>query len=209
MKKPRFSIKLKMSSILMLTLLIFCSCGKQKSQEAQSAKNETAPPGEDTAAVLTSEDLRNAALTGRMDIIEQAIEQGVDPDQGDQLERTALMFASYNGHTEIARFLVEHGADITKKNAEDRTSLMFAASGPFPETVEFLLEKGADPNVKDNIEGWTPLMYASAEGNRDVVQILLDHDADVSAEDTDGETAIDFARNNGHSAVVSLLQENQ
>lgn len=210
MKKPRLPVKMEVISVLFLTFLFFCSCGKQKSPETQSSGNEKASSaGVGTASELTSEDLRNAALTGRMDIVEQAIEQGVDLHEGDPLERTALMFAAFNGHLEIARFLVEQGADIQKKNSENRTALMFAASGPFPETVEFLLDKGADPNVKDNIEGWTPLMYASAEGNHEVVQILLDHGADASLEDTDGETAIDFAGNNSHAEVVSLLQENQ
>lgn len=210
MKKSCFFEKMKVSSVLILAILFFCSCGKQKSPETQSDRNETPPsPTMGSASELTSEDLRNAALNGQTNIVKQAIEQGVDVHEGDQLERTALMFASYNGQSEIVRFLVEQGADIHKKNTEDRTALMFAASGPFPETVEFLLDEGADPNVRDNVEGWTPLMYASAEGNLEVVQILLDHGADASLEDTDGETAFDFARNNGHTQVLNLLHDNQ
>ena len=116
------------------------------------------------------------------------------------------MFASYNGHTEVIGFLIEEGAVIEKQNSEGRTPLMFASSGPFPETVELLLQNGASPDIKDSVEGWTALMYAAAEGNREVIEVLLDYDADVSLQDADGETALDFARNNGHSGAVSLLE---
>ncbi len=190
-----------------ICLLLFNACEQKEPSDSQLESENSASANIETVQDLTSEDLRNAALNGRMDIVEQAIEQDVDLHETDQLGRTALMFASYNGHTEIVRFLVERGTEISRKNMDGRTSLMFAASGPFPETVEFLLEQGADPNVKDNVEGWTSLMYAAAEGNRDVVQILIDNGADVSLKDTDGETAIDFARNNGHKSVVDLLEK--
>ena len=52
-------------------------------------------------------------------------------------------------------------------------------------------------------------MYAAAEGNRDVIKILLAHDADPSLEDDDGEIALNFAENNGHTETMKLLRENR
>ena len=170
-------------------------------ERSSSTQTETSPSND-----LSASDLRGAALNGNIDLVREAIEQGVDIQETDELDRTALMFAAYNGHTEIVQLLAENGSEITRPNSEGRTPLMFASSGPFPETVEYLLKNGAEPNSKDSIEGWTPLMYAAAEGNREVVEILLEHGADPNLEDTDGETAIDFAANNGHSEVVTLLK---
>lgn len=196
-----------MKTIILLTaFMLFQSCGKD-SPEPESVNKETTSPKAQSAPQLTSDDLRAASLNGDLDTVKEAVEQGVDLHQGDQAGRTALMFASYNGHTEIVRFLKEQGGRIDEANSEGRTPLMFASSGPFPETVEFLLNEGADPNTSDSVENWSPLMYAAAEGNYEVVQILLEHEANVSMEDDDGETALDFARNNGHSEVVKLLED--
>jgi ankyrin repeat protein len=82
---------------------------------------------------------------------------------------------------------------------------MYAASGSNHETVRVLLEAGADPNIRDKVEQFTALMFAAAEGQLEVVQTLLDHRADVTLRDVDGDTALDFASQNGHSDVARLL----
>lgn len=196
---------MKNKLLFTFTILFFlaaCS-SNDRSQESQDSTSKT---DAQNSASYTAEDLRNASLQGDLEMIRQIVDAGVDIEEGDQLNRTALMFASFNGHSEVVRFLIEEGAVVEKQNSEGRTPLMFASSGPFPETVELLLENGADPNIKDSVEGWSALMYAAAEGNIEVIEVLLEHNADVTLQDTDGETAADFARNNGHSDVVALLE---
>ena len=61
-------------------------------------------------------------------------------------------------------------------------------------------------NVQGKLEGFTALMTAAAEGQLDVVRLLLAYGADPGLEDKDGDTAASFARQNGHSAVVDLLE---
>lgn len=189
----------------LLILLAGCSSDESPQEEESNVPESTENQIQSTTAP-NGEDLRTASLQGDLEMVRQLTDDGVDITDGDQLGRTALMFASFNGHTEVVQFLIEQGADVQKQNSEGRTPLMFAASGPFPETAELLLENGADPNIKDSIEGWSALMYAAAEGNSEVVEVLLEYNADVSLQDSDGETAADFARNNGHSNVVTLLE---
>lgn len=43
------------------------------------------------------------------------------------------------------------------------------------------------------------------DGEEHLVLVLLDYGADSTLKDKDGETALDFARNNGHEEVVQLL----
>jgi ankyrin repeat protein len=50
-------------------------------------------------------------------------------------------------------------------------------------------------------------MTAAAEGQVDVVRCLLDHGADRSIKDADGDIALTFARQNGHTKVVELLEQ--
>lgn len=191
------------SSLVIIFLSFLIACGGESSE---SGNMESSSP-EITDAMSTA-DVRADALNGQIEEIRTAAEQGIDLHEPDSLGRTALMFASYNGHDDVVRFLIENGGEVTKSDSEGRTPLIFAASGPFPDTVELLLANGADPDVKDSAEGWTPLMYAASEGNEEVVQILLDHGANISILDNDGDSALDFARNNGHLEVVSLLEEN-
>jgi ankyrin repeat protein len=117
------------------------------------------------------------------------------------------MLVAYNGHRAVAEFLLDQGAPVDARNGQGRTALMFAATGSFPETVALLLERGADPNATDQTEGWSPLMFAAAEGNPTVAEHLLEHGADPTLTDRDGETARTFAENGTHTAVVTLLDE--
>ena len=49
-------------------------------------------------------------------------------------------------------------------------------------------------------------MTASAEGLADIVSLLLGAGADRNIKDVDGDTALDFARQNSHTEVVELLE---
>lgn len=181
-------------------LTLSCESDEQKSESNSDFADQS------SGMEWTAGDLHGAALNGDLQIVNESIEQGISVDDTDELGRTALMFAAFNGHNEVIDLLIANGAGVNLENDEGRTSLMFAASGPFPETVLLLIENGADVNRADSVEEWTPLMYAAAEGNNEVVELLLEHGANPNAKDTDGETATDFAENNGHAQTVTLLR---
>jgi len=189
-------------SVLLVFSFMVLSCESNEKENESS----TGPAEQPAVNEWTAGDLRGASLSGDLQTVNESIEQGISVDDTDELGRTALMFAAFNGHNEVIALLIENGADVNLENDEGRTSLMFAASGPFSETVSLLLENGADVKRSDSVEEWTPLMYAAAEGNREVVELLLEHGAKPGAEDTDGETAADFAENNGHTETVALLR---
>lgn len=181
-------------------LVITTGCSNKKT--SSKASNSPAPQNQQ----LTAEDLRNAALRGQTATVRRAIEQGIKAQAADSSGQTALMLAAFNGHSDIIRYLLDEGSSVNTANTEGRTPLMFAASGPFPESVQLLLDAGADVNAMDTVEQWSALMFAAAEGQTEVVRILLTNRADPSLKDKDGETALDFAQNNNHSKVISLLQ---
>lgn len=149
--------------------------------------------------------LMEASFRGQLEQVKRLALKGATIDAADPENRTSLMWASFNGHTTVVDYLLQKGASLESKDSNGRTALMYASSGPFAETVALLLDKGAEPNVQGALEGFTALMTAAAEGQVEVVRLLLEHGADSSLKDKDGDTARSFAQENGHSAVVELL----
>jgi len=178
-------------------------CGDGPAGVDTSSQSDPAP----RVAKINPASFYEAAANGQTDLVRRAIEQGADVNESGTDGRTALMLAAYEGHTGTVKALLEHDARIDERDATRRTALIYSASGPHAETVRVLLEAGADVNVVDNVESWTALMFAAAEGHVDVVRVLLKHQADTSLRDKDGDTAGDFAAQNGHHDVVGLLGE--
>ena len=163
------------------------------------------PFGDGAEKKIDSKAFLKAALDGEKDLVRKALDQGIDPDVVDENQSTPLMLASYNGHSDIIAMLLDAGADVKKCNRIGRSSLMFASTLPLVDPVARLLAKGAPVNALDSQEKWTALMFAASEGNGLVVGVLLAAGANPTLKDTDGDTAGNFARKNGHSAIADFL----
>lgn len=170
---------------------------------ASSLGAQQAPP---TAA---EQALLEAAFQGELDEVDRLVSAGVRVDAVDPDGRSPMMFAAFNGHTRVVSRLLVAGARVDLEDVNGRTALMYAASGPFAETVEVLLDAGAEVDVQGTLEGFTALMTAAAEGQFEVVRLLLERGADPAIEDVDGDTALSFARQNGHTEVVELLTKTE
>jgi len=169
------------------------------------------PLAAQTPVQLTPEEqaLMEAAYLGKLEEVRRLVLDGIPVDVIDAERRTPLMWAAFNGHASVVDYLLDAGAEIDTKDSSGRTALMFAASGPFAETVGLLLKRGAEVNVQGTLEGFTPLMTAAAEGLADVVRLLLGAGADQDIKDVDGDTALSFAQQNGHTDVVALLESDR
>jgi len=84
------------------------------------------------------------------------------------------------------------------------TTLILAISSNRVGVARVLLKAGVNPNAATD-GGLTPLMVAARRGSVDGVQLLLESGADANLKDTNGDSALDFARNSRHSDVVGLL----
>lgn len=193
--------------VLVLSLSVTACGDGADSSGSETGRESSVQTDSSVSPTATPQDLRSASLNGQLTSVRHALEQGVDVNAADESGNTPLMLAAYNGHTEVVRRLLETGADLRAQNTEGRTALMFAATGSFSETVEVLLEAGADPNVTGEVEGWSALMFAAAEGRPEVVRTLLEYGADPSMTDNDGDTALAFAQDNGHSEVAEVLRQ--
>ena len=151
--------------------------------------------------------LRSAALEGQIEKVRTSLDQGASPDARDADGRTALMMAAFNGHTETAQLLMDRGAKVNVHDGVGRTALMYAAAGPYTQTVKHLVDHGANLDIQDTEEGFTALMFAAAEGQTEVSKVLLSHGANIKITDKDGDTALDFAKKNGHQEAVRALKK--
>jgi ankyrin repeat protein len=204
---PNGNLSSSLIGIISFAILLTCGCSRdQATQSSRAPKDPVRRTGE-VVASISEQAFRDAALKGEIKTVREAIEQKVELDAADAEGRTALQLASYDGHTDVVRTLLDCNSVIDHRDGVGRTALMYAASGSNHETVRVLLEAGADPNIRDKVEQFTALMFAAAEGQLEVVQTLLDHGADVTLSDVDGDTALDFASQNGHSDVARLLSQ--
>jgi len=151
--------------------------------------------------------LFGAAKEGDLDAVKSLIEKGADINAKDSDGRTPLMYASSYGYTEIVKLLIEKGAYVDAKDPKGWTSLMYAVFDGNTETVKLLIEKGADVNAKSDFGCWTSLILAARDGNTEIVKLLIGKGADLSLKTEDGKTALDLAREKGHTDVIELLEQ--
>lgn len=121
--------------------------------------------------------------------------------------RTALIAASAAGHVELVRRLLARGADPWHRCDDGAHALEAAAAQGHRAVVETLL--GREPQLLD-LPGWngrTALMAACAEGHAELVRSLLGIGADPRLRDAGGATALYWAAQAGHQAVLSELLE--
>jgi ankyrin repeat protein len=98
--------------------------------------------------------------------------------------RSALPKAASRGRTEVISYLLDQGASINEIPNN-------------PHIFENKLEHG----VKN------ALCEAAYCGQSEVVEFLLGRGADATSRDTNGKSALDLARAQGHENCVNILRE--
>ena len=140
--------------------------------------------------------------SGNIDMLLQALQNGVSLDYSDFRGWTPLKVAVSMGNAEIVQILLSHGASTSLS-----CPLLLACLNENIEIVKLFLQYNANPNISDG-KGWTPLMISAQQGNLEIVKLLLEHGANKEAETSDGWTALNAAIQNNNLDVVGLLANN-
>ena len=116
-------------------------------------------------------------------------------------DESELMLAALKGDVDICKLLIARDADVNKPGW---APLHYAATGGHIAVMRLLLDNhayidAASPN------GSTPLMMAARYGTNDAVKLLIDAGADPTLKNTQGMTAIDFARQVQRDDTVLLI----
>jgi len=114
---------------------------------------------------------------------------------------TALMIAAFKTNQTAVQALLAKGAQV---NQPGWTALHYAAASGHNGIVTLLLEKFAYIDA-ESPNKTTPLMMAARGGHILTVKLLLDAGADATLKNEQGKTAIDLARQFGHSDIVEGL----
>jgi ankyrin repeat protein len=151
-----------------------------------------------------------ATRSMRIEVMSALLERGADPNSRDIGNYTILMWASTRGENEMIKLMLEHGADVHQINEGGVTALMMAARW-HADTSRLLLTHGAKIDQSDE-GGDTPLHWAvlgdplnDPKEIRRMVELLLQHGA-RNVPNKNGETPIDYARQNQLPEIVQLIQ---
>lgn len=140
--------------------------------------------------------------------IKQYLKNGGNPNDAEENGESVVCFAMrYGCDEEIVDLLIEHGADLRHTDKEGVSVFDVAVTYNYLPIIDRLLEEGFDVNHATRKSGFTPLMGAVCYGRSEIIQRLLDRGADMWAKDSQGFSAVDFARKMNKKAILAMLEK--
>ena len=127
-------------------------------------------------------------------------------DKNERLDKRLVFAATQNDSWTVIGCLFA-GADVNAEKLDGRTALSYAAKGGCLHSAKVLLAAGADPNRPNRDDEMTPLMEAVHWSHAEIVDLLLSYGADVSATRKDKKTALDIAKTEAKSNIISALEK--
>ena len=121
---------------------------------------------------------RAAAANGNLAKVQSLLKD--HPDlvfSPNNIDATALHWASAYGHEDVARFLLANKANVSASTKDGDTPLHWAAWNGHKDVAKLLLANKADVNARDKY-GNTPLRSAVVNDHKDVAELLLANGAD-------------------------------
>ncbi|CAM9111323.1 unnamed protein product, partial [Laminaria digitata] len=128
-------------------------------------------------------------------------------DVRDQEGNTLLILACQHACEDLVESILAKGASPTAVNGVGICPLHYTcfADSLSLEAAEALLWRGANPSAAETTYGCTPLHYAASAGDADLCALLVEHGARAQTQDYYTYTAVKYAKDAGHDAIVELL----
>jgi len=160
------------------------------------------------AARRDVEDLYQAAFYDDTVAVLALARAGADPNMATDYETTPIWGAICGDALTSLKCLVERcEADLgwVQPSPPNATALHLAAREGSVDIVEYVA--GHSPHLIESLTllGTTPVMEASRRGMTSAVRHLARLGCSLSHEDNDGDTALDWARREGHHDTAQLL----
>ena len=151
-----------------------------------------------------------ACQEGQVDAARLLLDNGAAVDRATEDGRTPLYVACENGHVDAVRLLLDQGADVDRATNNGSTPLYAACNEGHVDAARLLLDNGAAVDRAQK-QGATPLFITCVVGHIDLARLLLEKGAEVdrATNTARGRTPLDIAKEEGHSAVVALLEQHR
>ena len=134
-------------------------------------------------------------------------EMGVRPDLPDNLNQTALYYASREGKLHLIDFLVTEGnCKVNQVDTYGQSPIFYAAREGHLDTIKKLVSYGADADLVDN-NGQTPIFYAIKGGKIEIVEFLLQSGINVGISDKKGTNLYSHAKRLNRGPILELLRQ--
>mmetsp|Transcript_25294 Transcript_25294/g.28129 ORF Transcript_25294/g.28129 Transcript_25294/m.28129 type:complete len:157 (+) Transcript_25294:21-491(+) len=153
-------------------------------------------------------DLRNAAINGELEKVQQLVADGADVNskyRTGAAVSSLLHVAASRGRREVIEFLIDKGANIEAVDSDGQTPIVFAVKHRHNLLIKLFIEKGADIDVVDNKEN--NLLHIAASVDHPsmvpVIALLREKGVDAEAENEDENLPKDMCK---HKEVVAALQ---
>ena len=147
-----------------------------------------------------------AARKGQEEVVRFLLgQEGVDLEERDEFNNTALMVAAGEEHPGVVELLLEAGADPTARGWVDTTALHRAAYHGLVGVLAQMVERGAQVDAQDE-NGWTPVHMAS-RGGEEGVRILASLGADLTLVTNLGRSPLHRAAFNNQPGTAAALVE--
>jgi hypothetical protein len=158
------------------------------------------------SALTPNEQLLEAARTGDLPGIEQALANGANIQTQDSFNNaTPLHAAARNGETDAIALLLANGANIEAQDQFGKIPLHEAACNGETNAITLLLTHDANIEAQDRFFSETPLHKATWSGHTDAMVLLLAHGANIETESLHGKTALNIAAWSGALDATALL----
>jgi ankyrin repeat protein len=139
--------------------------------------------------------------------VKQYLKNGANPNDEEENGESVICFAMrYHCDQDIIDVLIDNGADLFHTDHEGVSVFDVAVTYNNLSLIERLLREGFDVNHATRNSGFTPLMGAVCYGRTDIIKKMLELGVDVSARDSHGFSAIDFARKMHKKSILALLE---
>lgn len=200
-------------------------------REEEDAMREVFSSGPEVLVEMPAEDVCQLLCASAVGT-RVALEHGADPDARDDGGATALHHAAWRGLADVIAALLEGGANRQLRDRQyDATPVGWANESGQRRIMDILLEHEPadlvdaswlgdvarvssllknDPSLAHTTEDGraSPLRGAAFMGHTEIVRLLLEYGADPSVPNpSDGRTALDYAREKGHSGIVEMLSD--
>lgn len=143
-----------------------------------------------------------AVADGRVDLLSLFIKKKCDLNIQDGAGNTALHYAVENNHTYMVKALIEAGAANGIINANGETALDLAERLQQTEIADLIADA---PTVEK--QRITSLFLAVSYNQIGVTEELLNNGAGVNSRDDEGNAAIHYAAEKGHTDMVAFLMK--